>query len=570
MAKLTEVEEKEVVKLYSDGLAIGKISKKFSKGNDTIEKILEKNNVKLRRITKVTKKEVEEIVTLYKDGHSTEKLSLKFKRAHNTIEKILEENEVNLRKRTKITTTETTEIIKHYKEMWSINKISNHYKRSKEIIKDIFKKNNITIRKQRKISKKEGVDIINLYNTKKISCAELAKKFNFSTATICKFFKKNNIKVKNISELSAEKNKNKELKIVKLYQNGLSIKDIIKKFDIKSQTTVHNILRRHNICFKNILSKLEKENIVKYYNGDWSINKIAKHFKRSHKTITKILKGNNIEIREVKIIQKEDKPKIINLYTKGHDCNMIAKKFNFSRSSIHKFLVKSGMKTRDRKDSTKEKNKERDIEIINIYKEKCPIVEISDKFDISSNTMYAVLRKYDISLQRIPVSIEVIRQIIEIYSKEFKNSYTIAKELNMIPQTILGILKRNNIKIRDVAQSQKELNDEEYEEYIKTITEFQKYRNEVLKVTNRQDLNSLPNIEKRGNWEVPGAYHLDHMYTVFEGFENKVPTEIIGNINNLEMLPFKDNLTKYTNCSHTLEELYAKIEKANQTQLIIN
>jgi hypothetical protein len=52
------------------------------------------------------------------------------------------------------------------------------------------------------------------------------------------------------------------------------------------------------------------------------------------------------------------------------------------------------------------------------------------------------------------------------------------------------------------------------------------------------------------------GYHLDHKYSIAEGFKNKVPPEVIGSIYNLEFIPCNANTRKGTKCSIKLEELY--------------
>lgn len=76
-------------------------------------------------------------------------------------------------------------------------------------------------------------------------------------------------------------------------------------------------------------------------------------------------------------------------------------------------------------------------------------------------------------------------------------------------------------------------------------TEFEKYRNRVDSITRTQPLHLLENIDKRGKAGIDGAYHLDHIKSVFSGFKNSVSPEVIGHISNLQMLPWKDNQRKW-------------------------
>jgi len=94
-----------------------------------------------------------------------------------------------------------------------------------------------------------------------------------------------------------------------------------------------------------------------------------------------------------------------------------------------------------------------------------------------------------------------------------------------------------------------------YDEYILTLPVFKKYKRDVWYYTNKQNLKILPNYEKRGLCGVKGAYQLDHKYSILEGFKNNVDPKIIGNINNLEFIPWKNNRDKGTKCSVSLEEI---------------
>lgn len=91
------------------------------------------------------------------------------------------------------------------------------------------------------------------------------------------------------------------------------------------------------------------------------------------------------------------------------------------------------------------------------------------------------------------------------------------------------------------------------------LTETQLYYKEIIKITNKQPLKSLTNYHKRGRAGKKDAYHVDHKISIKYGFINNIPPYIVGNINNLEMLPWKDNIYKSSKCSIDLEDLLNKI-----------
>lgn len=78
-------------------------------------------------------------------------------------------------------------------------------------------------------------------------------------------------------------------------------------------------------------------------------------------------------------------------------------------------------------------------------------------------------------------------------------------------------------------------------------SDFKKYYLDVISTTNRQPLQLLENYEYRGRAGINGAFHLDHIYPISRGFENNIASKIIGNIDNLQMLPWKENILKSNN-----------------------
>jgi len=76
-------------------------------------------------------------------------------------------------------------------------------------------------------------------------------------------------------------------------------------------------------------------------------------------------------------------------------------------------------------------------------------------------------------------------------------------------------------------------------------TEFRKYCNRVNSITRKQDISTLDNFHKpRGLCGQAGAYQLDHIVSIKLGYENNIPAEEIGDISNLQFLPWKENRLK--------------------------
>ena len=84
-----------------------------------------------------------------------------------------------------------------------------------------------------------------------------------------------------------------------------------------------------------------------------------------------------------------------------------------------------------------------------------------------------------------------------------------------------------------------------WEAYMADLDKKKKYQRKVRSLTRKQDISGLPNYDKlRGLHGTPGAYQVDHIISVREGFEKNIPPATIADITNLQIIPWKDNLTK--------------------------
>lgn len=79
--------------------------------------------------------------------------------------------------------------------------------------------------------------------------------------------------------------------------------------------------------------------------------------------------------------------------------------------------------------------------------------------------------------------------------------------------------------------------------------EFKLYSDEVRRLSERsyKTYRGLinPNEHPRTVCGVEGGYQLDHVVSVKEGFERKIPAHVIAHVNNLQMLPWKKNRDKW-------------------------
>ncbi|MAH43757.1 hypothetical protein CL614_08635 [archaeon] len=66
------------------------------------------------------------------------------------------------------------------------------------------------------------------------------------------------------------------------------------------------------------------------------------------------------------------------------------------------------------------------------------------------------------------------------------------------------------------------------------------YYAQVWEVTESQSLNILENFDKRG-WK---NHHLDHIFPIYRGYLQNISPKRVGNIKNLQFIPFEENLSK--------------------------
>jgi transposase len=204
--------------------------------------------------------------------------------------------------------------------------------------------------------------------------------------------------------------------------------------------------------------------------------------------------------------------------------------------------------------------------IISLYTKDClNTTEIGVKFGVSKTPISRILKdngllkKGNSNGVKILLSNEQENEIKELYLKKYKSCDEIAEKMGLTKSFIDKYLSKCFFR-RDKGKAAsiglvKRYRNMNYDEYLEQINKYYKYELEVLKITRQQPIKSLSNYNKRGNSGIDDAYHLDHKFSIIEGFKNNVKPEIIGNIKNLEFIPWKENLNKRAKCSITLEEL---------------
>jgi len=135
-----------------------------------------------------------------------------------------------------------------------------------------------------------------------------------------------------------------------------------------------------------------------------------------------------------------------------------------------------------------------------------------------------------------------------------------------------SLLKRG-FTYQDIEDYRKEIKEKAFSTRLEkegiTIEEFLSYKNDKQKyydlvryyTTRTINKYHITNIEKRGDTSKEDSYHLDHNYSVSEGFNNSILPELIGSVYNLRMIPWRENILKNSKCGITIEQLLENQEK---------
>ena len=295
--------------------------------------------------------------------------------------------------------------------------------------------------------------------------------------------------------------------------------------------------------------KIVKEIVRLYVDEKMPTTKLGKIFNISSTAVSNIIKRSGIDVRGISVAKKGIKrgsmlpvDKIIELYVnKGLSSIKVSEEVGCSKRSVLNVLRENNVEARGSCE----------------YDRSCPISEeIRDQY-LSGKSINEVCSSVNMSYSGV-------RRVLDSFSVIRTSDKHMGSRLG-VPMSC-----ETKVKSRKTKLFKKENGDYDhiylkrtgytYDEFKKIQPLYYAYKNTIRRITNQQGIVGLPNSGKRGNPGVVGAYNLDHMYSIKEGFLNDVDPEIIGNIANLEFIPWEENLSKNKICSITLEELKNNID----------
>jgi hypothetical protein len=95
---------------------------------------------------------------------------------------------------------------------------------------------------------------------------------------------------------------------------------------------------------------------------------------------------------------------------------------------------------------------------------------------------------------------------------------------------------------------------------------FKRYKTVVLYLTEKYR-KSITSGYTTGLAGKENAWHIDHKFSILKGYQQKISPFVIGHVTNLQMISWKENISKHSKCSVHINELLSKcnytVEKSN-------
>jgi transposase-like protein len=271
-------------------------------------------------------------------------------------------------------------------------------------------------------------------------------------------------------------------------------------------------------------------------------------------------------VHKKKTYDNEIIKQIILEYDNGLSYSKIVTLVKVNRDNVKNVLIENGVWVDGRDNIKKEFNDDEINDIINKYiNEKLGCDTIGKYYNVTKRPINRVLKEKGLLREGLSNGVKIDltdkqKDIIKkLYIEEYKNPTEISKELNLTKPFINKFLSncgyRRNIGEGTSIGLVKRWGNRSYDEYLKNLSEFKKYKKKVMSVTRKQPIHKLLNYEKRGVSGLEGNYHLDHRFSILEGFIQNISPDMIGGIKNLLFIPWEENVKKRTKCSITINEI---------------
>ena len=175
--------------------------------------------------------------------------------------------------------------------------------------------------------------------------------------------------------------------------------------------------------------------------------------------------------------------------------------------------------------------------------------EIADKYNISRATVFRTAKSYDVTLIRKKGSGSKPKgdyvPCLHCGSLIWKTPKTEKKYCSRI---CMYASPEYHEKLKNIDKSYMQTQEYSLAKSKPTTPTYKRYAGKVHRLSHKIYENNLdilnPNGYNRTLCGVDGGYQLDHIISIKYGFDNNIPPEVLSNLCNLRLIPWKDNLLK--------------------------
>lgn len=198
----------------------------------------------------VSDNQYDEIRELYLSGFSSNKIATLYQVDKGTILKILKALNVKIRSnKLNINLQEFNELVADYKSGYSLKELSKRYDCSPTGLKEYLLKKGIDLRERYNIlNDNKAIDNLILDYTKgTLKISEIEYKYHCSKATIKKILSLNGINQKGKGG-KFKLTDSECLEAIRMFNTGISIKDIARKYEV-TKSTIYSMFRRYHVNY---------------------------------------------------------------------------------------------------------------------------------------------------------------------------------------------------------------------------------------------------------------------------------------------------------------------------------
>jgi len=292
------------------------------------------------------------------------------------------------------------------------------------------------------------------------------------------------------------------------------------------------------------ISEEKQQEIVRLYTEQkLSTTRVAAQTGVSSTCVSNIIKRHGLIPRNISQAKSGVKrgtrlpvDEIIRLYTSGKSSIDIARQLNISKFGVLRTLRNHNV---PRTNVYEPKRKHASIydAITKAYADGMSMNEVASLFEVSYGLVSRTLKAKGVTRTYMKGKSQLGKPTSEEQKTKHRATKRLRKEQGLYDHIYL---KRTGYT---------------YSEFQKKRPAFKKYHQQVRSTTQSQPLHLLENYDKRGKAGQDGAYHIDHKFSVIEGFKQGVDPKVIGHISNLHMIPWEVNMVKQGECWISLPEL---------------